>query len=87
MALCERKERNIFPFQESADIMINSALLYELAVLKPYICRCWKGYRMTMCIFRNQSIKEVPEIFPGSDRKTFPTIPFKGIYQNSLSEK
>lgn len=30
------EERNIFPFQEDADVMINSALLYELAVLKPY---------------------------------------------------
>ena len=28
------EERNIFPFQEEADIMFNSALIYELAVLK-----------------------------------------------------
>ena len=28
--------RNIFPFQEYADIMFNSALVYELAVLKPF---------------------------------------------------
>ena len=27
---------NIFPFQESADAMFNSALIYELAVLKPF---------------------------------------------------
>lgn len=27
---------NIFPFQESADAMFNSAMIYELAVLKPY---------------------------------------------------
>ena len=27
--------RNIFPYQEHADIMFNSALLYELAVLRP----------------------------------------------------
>lgn len=26
----------IFPFQEEADVMFNSALIYELAVLKPY---------------------------------------------------
>ena len=31
------EERNIFPFQEEADIMFNSALPYELAVLKTYI--------------------------------------------------
>lgn len=30
------EERNIFPFQEEADIMFNSALAYELAVLKKY---------------------------------------------------
>lgn len=30
------EERNIFPFQEDADLMFNSALIYELAVLKKY---------------------------------------------------
>ncbi|SCM79659.1 Threonine--tRNA ligase [uncultured Sporomusa sp.] len=30
------EERNIFPFQEEADLMFNSALIYELAVLKKY---------------------------------------------------
>ena len=30
------EERNIFPFQEQADLMFNSALIYELAVLKKY---------------------------------------------------
>lgn len=30
------EEKHIFPFQEEADTMFNSALLYELAVLKPY---------------------------------------------------
>lgn len=30
------EEKNIFPFQEDADVMFNSALLYELAVLKSY---------------------------------------------------
>ncbi|HHX97102.1 MAG TPA: nucleoside kinase [Clostridia bacterium] len=30
------EEKNIFPFQEEADIMFNSALLYELCVLKKY---------------------------------------------------
>ncbi len=31
------EENNIFPFQEEADAMFNSSLLYELAVLKPYV--------------------------------------------------
>ncbi len=30
------EEENIFPFQEDADIMFNSALIYELAILKQY---------------------------------------------------
>lgn len=30
------EEDNIFPYQEEADIMFNSALIYELAVLKQY---------------------------------------------------
>lgn len=30
------EEKNIFPFQESADVMFNSALVYELSILKGY---------------------------------------------------
>ena len=30
------EENNIFPYQEQADVMFNSALIYELAVLKMY---------------------------------------------------
>ena len=30
------EERNIFPFQEEADMMFNTSLIYELGVLKPY---------------------------------------------------
>ena len=30
------EEKNIFPFQEHADVMFNSSLVYELAVLKTY---------------------------------------------------
>ncbi len=31
------EEQNIFPFQEEADVMFNSALIYELSVIKPYV--------------------------------------------------
>ena len=31
------EEKNIFPFQEEADVMFNSSLIYELAVLKQYV--------------------------------------------------
>jgi uridine kinase len=30
------EERNIFPFQENADVMFNTSLIYELSVLRPY---------------------------------------------------
>ena len=30
------EQRNIFPFQEKANIMFNSSIVYELAVLKKY---------------------------------------------------
>ena len=30
------EDENIFPYQEGADVMFNSALIYELAVLKQY---------------------------------------------------
>jgi uridine kinase len=30
------EEQNIFPFQEEADVMFNSALIYELAAIKQY---------------------------------------------------
>lgn len=33
------ERKNIFPYQEEADVMFNSALIYELAVLKPYVER------------------------------------------------
>jgi uridine kinase len=31
------EERNIFPYQEEADVMFNSALVYELAILKQHV--------------------------------------------------
>lgn len=31
------EKQNIFPYQEQADVMFNSALVYELAVLKPLV--------------------------------------------------
>lgn len=31
------EERHIFPYQEEADVMFNSSLFYELAVLKPFV--------------------------------------------------
>ncbi|MBQ2393195.1 MAG: nucleoside kinase, partial [Alistipes sp.] len=30
------EEKHIYPFQENADVMLNSSLFYELSVLRPY---------------------------------------------------
>jgi uridine kinase len=35
-AVLKGAEKNIFPYQEEADVMFNSALVYEMAVLKKY---------------------------------------------------
>lgn len=39
----EGEDKNIFPFQEEADIMFNSTLVYELGVLKKYAEPLLKG--------------------------------------------
>jgi uridine kinase len=31
------EERHIFPYQENADIMVNTSLFYELGVLRPIV--------------------------------------------------
>ncbi|MFP4019971.1 MAG: nucleoside kinase [Halanaerobium sp.] len=36
-AVRKGEEKNIFPYQENADVMFNSALIYELSVLKNYV--------------------------------------------------
>ena len=35
--LCGRARNPIFPFQDSADVVSNSARIYVTALLKPYI--------------------------------------------------
>jgi len=36
-AVVRGESENIFPFQDEADVIFNSALIYELSVLKPYV--------------------------------------------------
>ena len=38
----EGEEKNIFPFQESADTIFNTSLIYELNALKPIAMPLWK---------------------------------------------
>lgn len=67
------EDRNIFPFQNNADAMFNSALVYELAALKPYALACLEtvapkdrefivAQRMInfLNLFRSISTEEIP---------------------------
>ena len=42
------EEKNIFPYQEEADSMFNSSLIYEIAVLKDYAVPLLKEINNTM---------------------------------------
>lgn len=46
------EERHIFPFQEHADVMLNSSLFYEISVLRP---------------FAEKILREVPDTVPEYD--------------------
>jgi uridine kinase len=71
------EEKNIFPFQENADIMFNSSLICELGVLKPYAV---------------QILKDVPETEPEYAEATrllkflsyFKTVPEKDVPLTSI---
>ncbi|NOZ34502.1 MAG: nucleoside kinase [Chlorobi bacterium] len=76
------EEKNIFPFQEQADIMFNSALLYELALIKKYaepllknICQSEKEYAEARRILKFLSyfkdLNEEDEIPPTSILREF----------------
>ena len=31
------EEKHIFPYQENADVMLNTSLFYELAIIRPFV--------------------------------------------------
>lgn len=71
------EEKYIFPFQESADIMFNSALIYELAVLKIY------AEPLLFQIPREcEEYQEAKRLLKFLDY--FLSLPPEGIPQNSL---
>ncbi len=71
------EEENIFPFQEEADAMFNSAMLYELAVLKPFA---------TPLLF--QIPKDAPEYHEAKRLLKFLdyflSVPSEGLPNNSI---
>lgn len=71
------EERNIFPFQEEADVMFNSSLLYELGVLKTFAQPLLQ-----------QITKDMPEYCEANRLlkflNYFLSIQVKGIPENSI---
>ena len=54
------KKKIFFPYQETADVVFNSALIYELAVLKPYAEPLLFGIdRNATRIFRGKTPAEI----------------------------
>ena len=71
------EEKYIFPFQEGADVMFNSALVYEIAVLKTY------AEPLLFQIPQDcEEYKEAKRLLKFLDY--FLALPTEGIAQNSL---
>ncbi len=74
------EEKYIFPFQESADVMFNSALVYEIAVLKTY------AEPLLFQIPQDcEEYKEAKRLLKFLDY--FLALPTEGIAQNSLARE
>jgi len=71
------EEKYIFPFQESADVMFNSALVYELAVLKTYAEPLL--FQISQDCEEYQEAKRLLKLLD-----YFLPLPTEGIAQNSL---
>lgn len=71
------EEKHIFPFQEEADIMFNSALIYEIAVLKAY------AEPLLFCIEKDcPEYQEAKRILKFLDY--FLPVPSEDIQKNSI---
>ncbi|MBP3707919.1 MAG: nucleoside kinase [Clostridia bacterium] len=71
------EEKNIFPFQEQADSMFNSSLIYELAVLKDYALPLLKEIDNT-----NPAYSEARKLI--SMLEYFESVPEEYVPKNSL---
>ncbi len=68
------EEANIFPYQEEADVMFNSALIYELAVLKPYVEQLLFGIdRDAPAYLEAKRLLKFLDYFVGIDSESVPT--------------
>ncbi len=69
------EEKNIFPYQEEADIMFNSALIFELSILKTYAEPILRAVPETSDAYNDATnlLKFFTYIQPMSDREIPPT--------------
>ena len=82
VAICAKGRRGkYFPYQEEADAMFNSALIYELAVLKQYVEPLLFGIPKTVRNIQRQSVSLNSWIILSvSAAKIYRKLYFKGIY-------
>ena len=71
------EKRNIFKYQEEADVMFNSSLIYELGVLKDYAVPLLKAIDNT-----NPEFSEAKRLY--KMLRYFKPIPSKLVPNNSL---
>ena len=71
------EEKNIFPYQEKADVIFNTSLIYELAVLKPHVMPLLNKIKRT-----HPEYAEAQRLI--NILKYFETIPEEFVPGNSL---
>jgi uridine kinase len=83
------EESNIFPFQDSADVIFNSALIYETALLKPYVEPLLFGIPKDCAgVYGGQPSAEIPELFSGgSRRRRAQGLAAAGIHRRQLLQR
>ena len=75
----------VFPFQEEADAIFNSALVYELAILKGFIYPLLLGVSAeSPCYDEVQSIRKFLNYIPSAGAETADEIPPTGILREFI---
>lgn len=69
------EEQNIFPFQENADVMFNSALIYEFSILKKYIEPLLQEITADkQCYYQAQRILDLLKCFRTMEEDDIPRV-------------
>ncbi|MFW6282178.1 MAG: nucleoside kinase [bacterium] len=69
------EEINIFPFQENADVMFNTALIYEFSVLKKYASPLLENIKPEEnCYYQAQRLLDLLECFLVIDEDDIPRV-------------